>query len=250
MLVETAQERPWTPLYHHECSFPPEIFRSVMLNLIRNPNLNSSHLFRGDILLDLEYTKDFQVSEHPSVRISQFAGFNLKTVMIRRLIPRNPIVDKEMDQTCLFHEKHGEGQTQSLVVYLPHVSSNQELPFYHPNVNGVAFLHSFSAEKKSGVVSIHFSFFESVPITPVLQRMGFHLLSTLHKHGQYVLNFLFLISLNTLYRKICMLGSLFIAMAAKFKSLNTQESSDIVKSLQIHQYSSDLSWTVRIVQNV
>lgn len=184
VLVEEIQDRPWTPLYHHECSFPTEIFRSVMLNLIRNPNLNSSYLFRADILLDMEYTEDFQASDHPSTRISRFVGFDLKTVMVRKLIPRNPVVDKEMDQTCLILEKHGEDEMQSLIVYLPHVTSNQELPFYHPNVNGIAFLHSFSAEKKLGVVSIHFSFFESVPTTPVLLRMGFHLLSTLHRHGQ------------------------------------------------------------------
>lgn len=185
LLDEETQGSLWTPLYHHDCSFPPEIFRSVMLNLIRNPNLNSSHLFRADILLDVRYTEDIN-TEGQSPRVPQFSGFDLKTVMVRRIIPRNQLLDKTLDQTCLFYERATIDEIQSLVVYIPHVSSPEELPFYHPSVRGIAFLHSFHAEKKSGVVSIHFSFFESLPKTPIMQRTAFHLLSTLHKHGQYV----------------------------------------------------------------
>ncbi|KAM0245755.1 hypothetical protein ACHAQJ_010472 [Trichoderma viride] len=44
--------RAWVPLYSHECSFGPDVFVDKMMNLIRNPNLNSSWLFRADILHD------------------------------------------------------------------------------------------------------------------------------------------------------------------------------------------------------
>lgn len=183
-LIEENQDAPWTPLYYHECSFSPDTFRSVMLNHIRNPNVNSSHLFRADILSDVKFTEKFQASNYPASKTSQFHGFDLKTVMVRRLIPRNLLLDKTLDQTCLMYEKHAVGGIESLVVYLPHVSSAEELPFYHPNVRAIAFLHSFDTETKSGVVSVHFSFFASVPQTLALQRVGFRLLYTVQKHGQ------------------------------------------------------------------
>ncbi|KAL7818683.1 DUF1613 domain-containing protein [Trichoderma aethiopicum] len=47
-----AANRTWVPLYSHACSFGPDIFVDKMMNLIKNPNLNSSWLFRADILYD------------------------------------------------------------------------------------------------------------------------------------------------------------------------------------------------------
>jgi tRNASer (uridine44-2'-O)-methyltransferase len=47
-----AAGRTWVPLYSHACSFGPDIFADKMMNLVRNPNLNSSWLFRADILYD------------------------------------------------------------------------------------------------------------------------------------------------------------------------------------------------------
>ncbi|TFB03750.1 hypothetical protein CCMA1212_004772 [Trichoderma ghanense] len=49
---QDADNRTWVPLYSHACSFGPGIFVDKMMNLIRNPNLNSSWLFRADILYD------------------------------------------------------------------------------------------------------------------------------------------------------------------------------------------------------
>lgn len=174
----------WTPLYKHDCSFPPEIFRQVMLNLIRNPNINSNHLFRADILLEEPFTRDLIPVAEVLPRIIHIDSYDLNTVMIRRLIPRNILVDKPMDQTCLIYEDSKDSETKSLVIYLPHISSPSESPFYHPAVRGIAFLHTFTPETQAGVVSIHYTFFESAPRTPFLLRTALHLLSTLHKHGQ------------------------------------------------------------------
>ncbi|KAL7822769.1 uracil-O(2)--methyltransferase [Trichoderma gracile] len=49
---QDAANRTWVPLYSHACSFGPDIFTDKMMNLVRNPNLNSSWLFRADILYD------------------------------------------------------------------------------------------------------------------------------------------------------------------------------------------------------
>jgi tRNASer (uridine44-2'-O)-methyltransferase len=182
--LEDVSGKSWTPLYSHDCSFPPEIFRQVMLNLIRNPNINSNHLFRADISLECSYG-DFSDAPNPSARITQFTGFELKTVMVRTMIPRNIIVDKPLDQTCLFyHQNESANEILSLVVYLPHISAASESPFYHPAVHGIGFLHSFNSSTQQGMLSIHYSFFKSEPRSIKLERTAQHLLAVLYKHGQ------------------------------------------------------------------
>lgn len=174
----------WTPLFRRECSFPPEIFRQVMLNLIKNPNINSNYLFRADISLEIPFTDDFDGSEIPP-RITKIVGYDLKTIMVRTMIPRNILVDKPLDQTCLFHEMiTTSGEIRSLVTYLPHISSASESPFYHPAVRGIGFLHTYQPETRESIVSIHYSFFDSNPRSIKLDRTAQHLLGVLHKHGQ------------------------------------------------------------------
>lgn len=179
---EQGQET-WTPLLWHGCSFSPEIFLEVMMNLIRNPNLNSSHLFRADILRETSYTGESSNAGQGPSRILQMDSFELKNVIVRRLIPRNALVDKPLDQNCLIYTGGDDVETKSLVIYLPHVSSPSEVPFYHPSVRGIAFLHTIGP-RSEGIVSIHYSFFGHGPHTPSLVRTALHLLSTLHKHGQ------------------------------------------------------------------
>jgi tRNASer (uridine44-2'-O)-methyltransferase len=187
--IEQTQGKVWTPLYRHGCSFPPEIFREVMLNLIRNPNINSNHLFRADISLDCPFSEDFQPHSTISPRVEHFIGFTLKTVMVRTMIPRNVVVDSPLDQTCLLYVKAAEsGEMLSLVIYLPHISSAGELPFYHPAVYGIGFLHFYDPVKQEGEISIHYSFFEAEPRSVKLERTALHLLAVLHKHGQGLAN--------------------------------------------------------------
>lgn len=183
-LLEDESGASWTPLYWHACSFSAETFKEVMMNLIKNPNINSNHLFRADILLDVLYTPDLIHNISAPLKIAHFEGYDLNTVMIRRLIPRNTLVDKPLDQTCLLYGRKDDLETKSLVVYLPHISSPSESPFYHPAVRGIAFLHTFSPSSQAGVVSIHYSFFASEPQTPLLDRTAHHLFAILHKHGQ------------------------------------------------------------------
>jgi tRNASer (uridine44-2'-O)-methyltransferase len=174
----------WTPLFKHDCSFPPEIFREVMLNLIRNPNINSNHLFRADMSLDVPFIKDLKTDSEIPPRIAHFKNFNLKTVMVRTMIPRNALLDKALDQTCMFYERKQDSEVQSLVIYVPHISCAAESPFYHPAVRGIGFLHKFDHESKEGTISMHYSFFDSDPRSTKLERTAHHLLAVLHKHGQ------------------------------------------------------------------
>ena len=156
-----------------------------MLNLIRNPNINSSYLFRADISFDSPVIDDVLPPAEIPPRLTYINGYDLKTVIVRTMIPRNTLLDKPLDQTCLFHEQFTEsGEVKSLVTYQPHISSAAESPFYHPSVRAIGFLHSFNPQSHLGACSIHFSFFDSEPRSAKLERTAQNLLAVVSKHGK------------------------------------------------------------------
>ncbi|KAI1322642.1 hypothetical protein F5Y16DRAFT_385992 [Xylariaceae sp. FL0255] len=186
-LIEDDTGVSWTPLFWKSCTFDSKLFAEVMNNFIRNPNLNSSWLFRADILFEQqpEQTSSFTIC-NPAPIIVRFSDFDLKKVLIRKLIPRNPKRDEPLDQTCLFYHGHDNGNTavsRSMVIYKPH-STSTDMPFYHPIVQGIAFLHEWNSETGQGTASIHYQYFNDVVPIPKLARTGLHLLSTLVRHGE------------------------------------------------------------------
>ncbi|KAI5917540.1 hypothetical protein F4810DRAFT_696107 [Camillea tinctor] len=187
-LVQDISGARWVPLYRKSCGFGPGIFSGVMMNLIRNPNINSSWLFRADILFEQDQCQESPTGLAAAASapiIALFAGFHLDKTLVRKLIPRNLNRDSPLDQTCLiYHSKETSEDLRSLVVYIPHVSSPSDMPFYHPRVRGLAFLHEWNLTSKTGTVSIHYHFFDDEVRSPKLARTGLHLLSTLHKHGE------------------------------------------------------------------
>lgn len=205
--VDPANRLPsdgWLPVLQHSCDFPPDIFESLSLNLIRNPNINSSLLFRADVLYDSKdgETTDGQLSEEErrealqryTIRDGELAGFQVKRTIIRRMVPRNPQLDKPIAQTCLFLHSTAvaEGLEKSIVIYIPHSPNIENVPWYHPRVQSLAYLHSWNhspsiePSHSQGTVSLHYRLFpsESLPLPPRLIRTAQHLLSTVHKHGQ------------------------------------------------------------------
>ncbi|KAM7208956.1 putative AdoMet-dependent methyltransferase domain containing protein [Naviculisporaceae sp. PSN 640] len=217
---EGARQSPWRPLFRHECTFNPDIFIDVMINQIKNPNINSSWLFRADILYDSLAGEDSStgtVVVDPvsggvieRANIPSFLGLELRRSIVRRLIPRNTMRDNPLDQTCLIYQSpssivdninnHDDDEEppeqESLIVYLPHVSSPEEMPFYHPVVQGIAFLHKWrpASEPNGGSISVSYLFFNSngndkdqgkqpPPPTKVI-RTAMHLLEAIYKHGQ------------------------------------------------------------------
>ena len=184
--------QPWIPLFWHSCGFGPDVFTEVMLNLIKNPNINSSWLFRADIVLDEqgEHGLDPHSREAfngPSCNIPAFDSFVCKRYLVRTLIPRNTLRDKPLDQTCLIYESgpDSDQRKRTLVVYLPHVSSEDDMPFYHPKVQGIAFLHEWRGAASEGSISISYSFFSgpAKSSSNKLTRTALNLLSVIHKHG-------------------------------------------------------------------
>lgn len=196
----------WLPVLQHPCDFPPDVFASVSLNLLKNPNINSSLLFRADILYDSSNNEltNVPLSEKEvsqlrywlrefNVRDGDLPGFEVKRTIIRRMIPRNPQLDKAIAQTCLQLQSSTDNTSdlkRSIMVYIPHAASIDEVPWYHPRVQSLAYMHGWnptaSSERSQGTISLHYRLYpsESLPLPPRLLRTGQHLLSTIHKHGQ------------------------------------------------------------------
>ncbi|KAI1456799.1 DUF1613-domain-containing protein [Annulohypoxylon moriforme] len=185
-LIEDSSGSTWTPLFRKSCQFDSRIFFDVMMNFIRNPNINSNWLFRADILV--EQNPDQLISTDPLITrstILTFQDMHLDKVLVRKLIPRNTLRDQPLDQTCLIYHGKGPGNIErSMVVYKPHISSPADIPYYHPKIQGMAFLHEWNAESNAGSVSIHYHFFDNEGDLPKLVRTGLNLLGMLHKHGE------------------------------------------------------------------
>lgn len=207
--IQTSQRLPseaWLPILQHPCEFPPDVFESVSLNLLKNPNINSSLLFRADVLYDSPNNEltDVRVSEDEqtqlrswlreyNVRDEELPGFEVKRTIIRRMVPRNPQLDKPIAQTCLLLQSP-TGSTgdlkRSVVIYIPHAANIDEVPWYHPRVQSLAYMHCWnptaSSKNHPGTVSLHYRLYpsEALPLSSRLLRTGHHLLSTIHKHGQ------------------------------------------------------------------
>ena len=208
-VIHPSQRLPnqdWLPVLQHSCDFPPDVFESVSLNLLKNPNINSSLLFRADVLYDSlnneltnvqileseETQLQYWLREY-NVRDRQLPGFQVRRTIIRRMIPRNPQLDKPIAQTCLLLEASPDDTgdlKRSLVIYIPHAVSVDEIPWYHPRVQSLAYMHCWnptaSSENPQGTISLHYCLYpsDSLPLSSRLLRTGQHLLSTIHKHGQ------------------------------------------------------------------
>ena len=194
----------WIPVLKHSCEFGQVAFLDVLLNHLRNPNINSSHLFRADILFDsqndeltneeLDKDETSILGKPLSLKPEDFPGFTVQRSLVRKLIPRNPQLDRPIAQTChLLVSKPSDGSKRNLVVCYPHVRGPEELPWYHPTVKALAYLHhqvsgdSAAASTENGTtISLHYQLFPDqdrlLPDRSI--RTAHNLLGTLYKHGQ------------------------------------------------------------------
>lgn len=185
--------------------FTPEAFLHVRTLMLENPNLNSSVLFRADILHDSAGVlqsprererayamggqrkedkeddkcdnKSDSTSNASAIPPIVFDCFDCTRTLVRRFIPRNQNIDPPLDQTCHFYTKlecTGEHTRRSdLSVLIPHVSSVAKIPWYHPVVRGLAFLYEFNTDgpaKHTGTLSVHFlPFSDGIPASMPLR---------------------------------------------------------------------------------
>ncbi|KAK5115407.1 hypothetical protein LTR85_009867 [Meristemomyces frigidus] len=194
----------WMTVLESRCTFPPEVSHGVMLNMIKNPNVTSSHLFRADIFYDtgdnaahdhggdgkddlLKHLK----AEYKPIDVN-LPGYDLTRTIVRQLIPRNPQLDKPLVQTCHFFRRLEDNEECNVIMYVPHVQQPEDMPFYHPAVAKVAFLHQWrhtndvhdEDPQAVGSVSVSYHLFANTALDTKLERTGLRLLQTVHKHGQ------------------------------------------------------------------
>ncbi|KAL4898800.1 hypothetical protein BDV59DRAFT_167553 [Aspergillus ambiguus] len=196
----------------------PEVMHALNLFLLGNINVNSSHLYRADILHDsLGLLKTPQQKEQTFVQTGNsdlvealnttglveplpardISGFTLTRTVVRRLIPRNPKLDRPIEQTCHFYEEvkiapvsgeNGDAFTdgkpteislrRDLLVYSPHIKSKEDIPYYHPMLQALAYLyeykheHQISSDEKTsaGTLSLHFVLYPGEPVPTRLER--------------------------------------------------------------------------------
>ena len=186
----------WLPIFEHACDFGKDDFFKVLHYLVRNPNINSSLLFRADILYDSHGLENIDVT-HGSEGASSdwegsldhdkiFPGYHLKRTLVRKFVPRNDSLDRSICQTVLYYESSGHNEsTGSLLVMFPHVPNAERMPFYHPSVKGLAYLHSQNEADSDKRISIHYKQFSdhSGDLTDRQIRVARNLLGTLFKHG-------------------------------------------------------------------
>lgn len=210
----------WRPILEHACDFTPQIFEDVAINLIKNPNINSSLLFRADILYD-SWGQELSETHYstlpgpcevktvlrkygiPRDDPLVLGGFKVERTFIRSMVPRNPQLDKPISQTChILRSTNCQEQVKTIVIYIPHVTTVDDLPWYHPRVQSLAYLHTWQsptddpslkpsgspsgATPHGGTISLHYRLFPSelLPLAQRLLRTANNLLSTVYRHGQ------------------------------------------------------------------
>lgn len=204
----------WSPILEQSCHFGSDVFAENAIYLIKNPNVNSSLLFRADILYD---SRGEEVTESHYTRVpnpkraaallkkfgaqpGDFPGFQIERTFIICTVLRNPQLDKPISQTCQILRCAGVGgQVTTLVLYVPHVSSVDELPWYHPKVRALAYVHNWQPWNErvlehwnsttlyvEGTVSLHYRLFpqDTSPLSLSLQRTSYCFLQTVYELGQ------------------------------------------------------------------
>lgn len=214
---------PWVPIYKTSVDFKSSHFETAMSNLIKQPNINSTVIMRADILKENNFDTSKgditsfisnQIDKFPEFPSSENAAdeilhrnlddvklrlaplenseiqFTVRNEIIRRIIPRNPFKDHLINQTCLVFTNQPESSSEStLVVYIPHIESPDEIPFYLPPVYAVGILYHESS------LSIHytpFNYENNVEAGSLLRaldpsdrtiRIALRLLQTSSKHA-------------------------------------------------------------------
>lgn len=127
---------------------------------------------------------------------------SLEREIVRRLIPRNPLRDAVINQSCIIltnrvdEPKQGDDgestkEDSILIVYLPHIQEPDEIPYYLPPVWAVGiFYHDYT-------LSVHYQLFDkddekkdatAVPFSEVdsterIIRIAHHIGETAFKHS-------------------------------------------------------------------
>jgi tRNASer (uridine44-2'-O)-methyltransferase len=162
---------PWQYVICNAAPYPVELFAQITLQLILHPERNSKNIRRADILSDTD--ENFNL---PQDKTTIIEGMLCSRTIRRRLMPRNPNLDAELEQTCRLYALEGESH-HTLVTYHCHYVESVGVPYYFPDVLGVAF------EFHQGNVYIaYLPLPDKSCVNDRLERVALNLLMTIHRH--------------------------------------------------------------------
>ncbi|KIW00805.1 uncharacterized protein PV09_07784 [Verruconis gallopava] len=197
----------WALVSKKDAIFLPRHFLAVIDNLIKNPNITSSCVFRADVYYDsskqapmFDNTSGQETFDHAIKHLKKeyrpqafmLDGYNHNRTIVRKMIPRNPSLDAALLQTCHFFSrfvqltKHDSGnstQEDHIFVMIPHVSDVSSIPFYHPKVRGLAIRYLYNPSTAAGNLFVYYNFFASHQLDHRLERTALNLLNIVHKHS-------------------------------------------------------------------
>ena len=105
-----------------------------------HPERNSSSILRADILHDTESSSS---SSHGNgvqpLAFKYPSAMTERRRLRRKLLPRKPNIDKPLEQDCLFLVDRDPMALRGMVVLLPDVEEERDVPFYHPILRKLAF---------------------------------------------------------------------------------------------------------------
>ncbi|KAF2851012.1 DUF1613-domain-containing protein [Plenodomus tracheiphilus IPT5] len=217
----------WAIVQSCPANFTPDFFLDTSRSLLENPNLTASHLSRAELsyqsFADATFNPKADTSEdlasivkhlrpecRPQLIEGGVPGYDLEWTVVRKLIPRNPNLDGTLMQTCHLYVSHrdinisnpldtGITHTETvkaeryMVLYIPHATHPDQIPYYHPKVCALAMLYTYlpnyspspsSTLQAPGVLSIHYSLFPTHPLDTRLSRTALKLLEIIHKHSR------------------------------------------------------------------
>ena len=125
----TTAEHPYVPTFSHPVHFTRANFFSALKDLTLHPERNSSLILRADPLPGREPAHDLEITG---------AGLERHEEIRVRLMPKQVKRDGRLDQRVSFYENEaGRG----VVLMVPEVKSVEDVPFYHPPVQKLAFIY-------------------------------------------------------------------------------------------------------------
>ncbi len=168
-------ERRLVPVVH---SFQ---FQLAVSQLIHHPEYNSTLILRSEVI------------EESTAAFPDLVPFlrELQPVrnIHRRLLPRRPTRDSELEQHCTLYAPsqplNPDDLYPTVLVLTPILPSNNSLPYYHPTVAHLAFRIIPPTSSQSAVLRIEAVPLPGTPLDPGarLYRTCLSLLETLHRYG-------------------------------------------------------------------
>jgi tRNASer (uridine44-2'-O)-methyltransferase len=115
-------------------------FLSTLKELSIHPERNSSLILRAEDIQN-------PATPSPSKFFTPPSSYELSSHLHLQLLPKVPKRDSKLVQHCLFYrtpetsssDHHTQTAEQGLVVLVPDVQSQAEIPYYHPDVRKLAF---------------------------------------------------------------------------------------------------------------